>query len=85
MLTVLLLCAATHIATAQTGRLRFPGRLDSYLTNSLKLSTAERQRLIKGEPLTKILETDASKEVAVFGAVWISAPISRYAEAVKDI
>jgi hypothetical protein len=35
--------------------------------------------------LTKILETDASKEVAVFGAVWISAPISRYAEAVKDI
>jgi hypothetical protein len=85
MLTVLILCAATHIATAQTGRLRFPGRLDSYLTNSLKLSTAERQRLIKGEPLTKILETDASKEVAVFGAVWISAPISRYAEAVKDI
>jgi hypothetical protein len=85
MLTVLLLCAATHIATAQTGRLGFPGRLESYLTNSLKLSTAERQRLIKGEPLTKMLKTDASKEVAVFGAVWISAPISRYVEAVKDI
>jgi hypothetical protein len=85
MLTALLLCAATHIATAQTGRLRFPGRLESYLANSLKLSTTERQRLIKGEPLTKMLEADASKEVAVFGAVWISAPISRYVEAVKDI
>lgn len=32
-----------------------------------------------------MLEADESKEVAVFGAVWISAPIERYVEAVKDI
>ena len=40
-------------------RVRFPGLLESYFTNAIKLSTVERQRLIKGEPLTKMLETDA--------------------------
>jgi hypothetical protein len=85
MLAALLLSAATHIATAQSGRFRFPGLLESYLTNAVKLSTDQRQRLIKGDPLTKMLEADESKEVAVFGAVWISAPIRRYVELVKDI
>jgi hypothetical protein len=32
-----------------------------------------------------MLGADESKEVAVFGAVWINAPIRRYVEAVKDI
>ena len=40
IVSALLLFAATQLATAQTGRLRFPGRLDSYLTNAVKLSTA---------------------------------------------
>ena len=35
--------------------------------------------------MTKLLDADESKEVAVFGAVWIDAPIRRYADAVKDI
>jgi hypothetical protein len=55
------------------------------LTNAVKLSTDERHRLTTGKPLTKMLDADASKEIAVFGAVWISAPIRRYVEAVKDI
>ena len=59
--------------------------MESYFTNAVKLSPVERQRLIKGEPLTKMLEADETKEVAVFGAVWISVPIRRYVEAVKDI
>jgi hypothetical protein len=80
-----LLSAAAHIATAQSASIRFPGLLESYFANAIKLSTAERQRLIKGEPLTKMLEADETKEVAVFGAVWIGAPIRRYVEAVKDI
>jgi hypothetical protein len=40
---------------------------------------------LKGEPVTKLLDVDESKEVAVFGAIWIHAPIRRYVEAVKDI
>ena len=51
----------------------------------MKLTTAERQQLIGGRPLTKLLDADQSKEVAVFGAVWISAPVRRYVDAVTDI
>jgi hypothetical protein len=32
-----------------------------------------------------MLEADASKEVAVLGAVWISVPMRRYVEAITDI
>jgi hypothetical protein len=49
------------------------------------LTRSERQRLLNGEALTRLLDADASKEVAVFGAVWINAPMRRYAEAVADI
>jgi hypothetical protein len=84
VLIALLLSIVSGLATAQSGR-SFPGRLASYLTDDVKLSTDERQKLMKGEPLTKMLDADESKEVAVFGAVWISAPMRRYVEAVKDI
>jgi hypothetical protein len=84
VLIPLFLSAATQIASAQNGRFQLLERLESYLTLAVKLSTAERQRLFKGEPVTKMLEADATKEVAVFGAVWISAPIQRYVEAVEN-
>ena len=32
-----------------------------------------------------MLEADPSREVAIFGAVWIAAPVDRYLAAVKDI
>ena len=83
MLIAFLVSAAT--ASAQSGGTRLPQRLESYLTNEIRLSADERQRLIRGEPLTKMLKADEGKEVAVFGAVWISAPISRYVESVKNI
>jgi hypothetical protein len=38
-----------------------------------------------GAPITKLLDSDPSREVAVFGAVWIKASPARYVEAVKDI
>jgi hypothetical protein len=41
--------------------------------------------LLRGEPVTKLLDADGSKEVAIFGAVWIKAPVARYVSAVKDI
>lgn len=82
LLTLLVVTVAT-VAVAQ-GRW-FPPRLDQYLASVVRLSAAERQRLAKGEPVTKLLEAEASKEVAVFGAIWIDAPMRRYVEAVSDI
>ncbi|MCU0255390.1 MAG: hypothetical protein MUF60_01485, partial [Vicinamibacterales bacterium] len=50
-----------------------------------KPSAAERERLMRGEPFTKLLEGDAGREVAVFGAVWVDAPRLGYRDAVLDI
>jgi hypothetical protein len=73
------------VATAQRTRASLPQRLESYLTTVAVPTAAERQRLMKGAPITKLLDADPSKEVAVFGAIWINAPIRRYVDAVKDI
>ncbi len=62
-----------------------PQKLESYLATVVRLPAADRRRLLQGEPVARLLETDGSKEVAVFGAIWIDAPAARYVEAVKDI
>ena len=62
-----------------------PGRLEQYLAHSVKLTPDERRMLTSGAPVTKLLPADGSKEVAVFGAIWIDAPMHRYVEAVEDI
>jgi hypothetical protein len=59
----------------------FPETLNRYV----KLTSAEQARLIKGEPVTRVLDADPSREVAVFGAIWVAAPMARYVAAVKDI
>jgi hypothetical protein len=65
----------------------FPSRLDAYLTNVVRLSAADRARLAEGRPVTKLFDADVdhSKEVAVFGAIWIEAPVARYLDALNDI
>jgi hypothetical protein len=55
----------------------FPARLDSYVRNTVKLTAAEQKQLGGGEPVTRLLAADQSKEVAVFGAIWINAPMRR--------
>jgi len=62
-----------------------PEQLDSYIKTYVKLTPEEQQQLLAGQPVTRLLETDPSKEVAIFGAVWIDAPIGRYIAAVKEI
>jgi len=62
-----------------------PGRLDGYIKQYVKLSPADHKQLLQGQPVTTLLPADPSKEVAIFGAVWINAPISAYVAAVKDI
>src|SRR4029079_4221693 len=58
---------------------------DAYFTSVLKLTAAERKLLTGGAPLVKNLEADPSKEVAVFGAVWIGVPAAKYVAALQDI
>lgn len=70
---------------AQEPGASLPPRLQSYLTRVVRPTPDERQRLLSGAPITKLLQADGSKEVAAFGAIWINAPMRRYVEAVHDI
>jgi hypothetical protein len=69
----------------QTDGSGFPPRLEAYLTKDVSLTAGQRRRLSAGGPITKLLDVDESKEVAVFGAIWINAPIRRYIEAIENI
>ncbi|MBY0497838.1 MAG: hypothetical protein K2Y23_26820 [Cyanobacteria bacterium] len=84
--TILALAAlATAPLETRQGGTTFPPRLESYLASTVKLTPLERQRLFRGEAITRLLDADESKEVAILGAVWINAPMRRYIDAVKDI
>jgi hypothetical protein len=67
------------------GQGRLPPRLADYVTRHVKLTAAQQQQLLAGQPVTQLLDADPSHEVAVFGAVWIKAPVARYLAAVRDI
>lgn len=74
------------IVRSQDGRTGgFPSPLDSYLATTVRPTVTERKRLMSGGPITKLLDADASTEVAVFGAVWINAATRRYVDAVESI
>jgi hypothetical protein len=62
-----------------------PNRFEKYLAEVVKPTAAERARLLDGGPIARPLSVAAENEVAVFGAVWIDAPISRYTDAMRDI
>ncbi len=78
-----LLLAATAVRTQGQGP--FPPRLEAYFSKVLKLTAAERKVLLGGAPLARNLEADPTREVAVFGAIWIGAPIAKYLAALQDI
>jgi hypothetical protein len=63
----------------------FPAPFESYINAHLELTADEHQQLLAGQPVTQHLKTDPAKEVAIFGAVWVKAPMARYLSAVKDI
>jgi hypothetical protein len=77
-----LLLEPAHPAAAA---LQFPRRLEEYITKFVKLTPAQQTQLAAGHPMTKLLDSDPSKEVSVFGAVWVNAPLSRYVAAMRDI
>jgi hypothetical protein len=77
------LVASAGVALA--GQRAFPGRLDAYFTKGLGLTAAERQALLDGQPVVKMLPGDKTKEVGVAGAIWIGVPVAAYVAAVQDI
>ena len=85
LVVVFLLVAPVPIARFQNASAPFPSRLGTYLRDVVRLTSEEQRQLAAAEPVTKLLDSDESKEVAVFGAIWINAPIRRYADAVRDI
>ena len=83
---LLLLPGGDPRGAASASQQQFPAAFEHYLTTAVHLSSSERRTLSSGAPVTKLLDgVDASKEVAVFGAVWINASPTTYVERVKDI
>ena len=80
-----LLIATQLVLLPQTAAVKLPPRLEDYLATVVRPTQAERKRLMAGQPITKLLDADPIVEVAVFGAVWVNAPIRRYVEATRDI
>ena len=62
-----------------------PAQFDSDIKAHVKLTPEKQKQLLAGQPVMQLLESDPAKEVAIFGAVWVAAPIARYVDAVKNI
>ena len=89
-----MLCAGTALVAARSttalgvqsaAGAHFPAPLEKFLVESVKLTPLERSTLVANAPVSKLLDGDPSREVSVFGAVWIEAPTSAYVALVKDI
>ena len=74
--------AASRAAGAQPS---LPSVLASFLTEDAHATLAEREALLAGNPLIKLLDADPTKEIAVLGAVWVNAPRGRYVEQMKNV
>ena len=75
--------AATETARSQPTS--FPTQLNAYITKYVQLTPAERSKLTSGAPVVKLMASDPTREVAVFGAVWIKGSPREYVKLVKDI
>jgi hypothetical protein len=62
-----------------------PPVLASFLTEEAHATPSEREALVAGNPLIKLLDADPSAEIAVLGAVWVNAPSRLYIEQVKNV
>jgi hypothetical protein len=79
-----LVVSSVPVGLAQGGA-KLPVWLDDYVTKAVRLPAAARAQLLAGRPVTRMMDADPSTEVAVFGAVWVNAPVARYVAAVNDI
>src|SRR5687768_17496291 len=82
---VAVLALRDGVSLRAQGQPSLPARFDSYIKAHVKLTADQHKQLLAGQPVTQLLPTDPAKEVAIFGAVWVNAPMARYLTAVKDI
>ena len=83
---VVVAVAALPLAgSMRQGGAPLPALLDSYLTKHLKLTAQQRGQLLSGQPLTQMLDADPSREVGVFGAVWVNGSAAQYVALAQDI
>jgi hypothetical protein len=73
------------VAGQPVPRAALPPKLADYVDRHVKLTAEQQAQLAQGQVVTQMLDADPSSEVAIFGAVWIAAPVDRYLAAVKDI
>jgi hypothetical protein len=76
------LSVALRAAGAQPS---LPPVLASFLAEEAHATPSEREALLAGSPLVKLLDADPAKEIAVLGTVWVNAPPRLYVEQVKNI
>ena len=76
------MAGASAAGGAQPG---LPQALDSFLAAEAHASPADREALLAGSPLVKLLDADPATEVAVFGAIWVNAPSISYVQQIKNI
>ena len=69
---------------APTARTAFPAQVERLLMNA-RFTADDRRQLLAGNAVARALPADGSKELAVFGAAWIKAPIERYVQRLNDI
>ena len=62
-----------------------PSILARYVDERARLTADEKTRMRGGSAVTKLLDADASAEIAICGIVWVAAPVDRYLAAVRDI
>ena len=70
---------------ANQAALGLPPKLDAYVTKYVKLTAQQRSQLLAGQPVTQMLDADPVRDVAVFGAIWVNAPSSRYVAVAQDV
>ena len=79
------LATASGAVRAQSTSPSLPEGFERYLAAKIRPTAAERKTLLSGGPLTKLLPADESKEVFVFGIIWIDASPTEYVRRVKNI
>jgi len=78
-----------YILTRQTVRAEtthaLPSQLENYLSTVVQPTKTERDSLLSGKPMVKLLDGDPKSEVTVFGGIWITATVHGYVERLNDI
>jgi hypothetical protein len=82
----LLVCCLAWIYSVSIGTSQVePRQPHTFLKEHVGFTDAEFRQLEQGKVVAKVLETDEETEVAVFGIVWVEAPIDSFVRWQRDI